>query len=159
MLHSGKGLLPPPVIGQRCIIPTTDSKLLGTPVGGYSSWQSPINDFKCTYKWIGRPLFWSLKYGQLYGPPDDLTCQHKRPNRLRTTTNAACIRGTKLASGDRTGYLRSWTARPFRISYIRVHISELCIFLREAQPVCRSYGAQVLNSGGGYTRPGRLPHY
>ena len=91
--------------------------------------------------------------------PGDLACQHKRPNRLRTTTNAACIRGTKLASGDRTGYLRSWTARPFRISYIRVHISELCIFLREAQPVCRSYGAQVLNSGGGYTRPGRLPHY
>ena len=69
-LHTAlrKGLLGPPVIGQRCIVPTSGSKLLGTPMAGYSSWPSPINAFTYTYKWLSQPLFWSLKYGQLCTP-------------------------------------------------------------------------------------------
>ena len=37
-------------------------------MAGYSSWPSPKNGSKCTYKWVGRPLFWSLKYGQSSQP-------------------------------------------------------------------------------------------
>ena len=68
----------------------------------------------------------------------DLTCQHKHPNRLRNTANAACIRRQHRSPKKRT-------AGPFWL-FPPVHVSELLIFLRGAQPVCRSYGAQVLNS-------------
>ena len=123
-------------------------------MAGYSSWPSPINDFKCTYKWLGQPLFWSLKYGQLCTPDSGtvnqvtFTYQHKRPNRLRNTTNAACIRRQHRSPKKLDG-------RPI-LNFLRVHISKLLILLREAQPVCRSCGAQVLNSNvvGGCRRPG-----
>ena len=67
--------------------------------------------------------------------PDDITCQHKRPKRLRNTTNAACIQRTQLASGYCTGHRRSWTAGPF-CCYESTYISEL-VFLRRAQPLYR----------------------
>ena len=77
--------------------------------------------------------------------PGDLTCQHKRPNRLRTTTNEPFMRKQHKSPKKLDG-------RPILNSYEQnflrfyIHISELLVFLREAQPVCRSYGAQVLNS-------------
>ena len=49
--------------------------------------------------------------------PGDLTCQHKRPNRLRNTAKSAFIRRMQLAPGDSTSHLRSWTACSFWISY------------------------------------------
>ena len=86
--------------------------------------------------------------------PGDLTCQHKRPNRLRTTTNEPFMRKQHKSPKKLDG-------RPILNSYEQnflrfyIHISELLVFLREAQPVCRSYGAQVLNSVvGGCPRPG-----
>ena len=134
-------MLPPPVIGQRCIVPTSGSKLPGTPTGGYSSSPSPINGFIFTYVLLGRPLFWSLKYGQLCTPDGGtvnqvtLPVNTKQPKRLRNTTNAACIQRTQLASGYCTGHRRSWTAGPF-CCYESTYISEL-VFLRRAQPLYR----------------------
>ena len=99
-LHTAlrKGLLGPPVIGQRCIVPMSGSKLLGKPMAGYSSWPSPLNGSKCTYKWLGQYLFWSLKYRHLCTPNGG--CQPGVTSPVNTNAridyeplrkNAACI--------------------------------------------------------------------
>ena len=54
----------------------------------------------------------------------DLTCQHKRPIRLRNTTS----RRTQIASGDSTSHLSSWTAGPFSVSYESTYPSFLYFF-------------------------------
>ena len=122
-MYSGKGLLPPPVIGQRCIVPTSGSKLLGTPMAGYSGLSSPANGCKCTYKRIGQPIFWSLKYGQLCTPDDEIVNNvilSVNTNALKCyktlpTTNAVGIRRTQLACGGSTGHLKCWTAGAIRV--------------------------------------------
>ena len=81
-------------------------------MAGYSSWPSPINDFKCTYKWLGQPLFWSLKYGQLCTPCGGTVNQVTLPINTSARVDYETIR-KQLASGDITGHLKSWTAGPF----------------------------------------------
>ena len=81
----------------------------------------------CTYKWLGRPLFWSLKCWQLcvvhtrwpVSTRCNLTCQHRRPNGLRNTTTAACIRRQHRSPKKLDG-------RPI-LNFLRVHISELLV--------------------------------
>ena len=65
LLHSRKGLLLPPVSDQQCIMPMSGSKHPGTPTAGHSSWPSPLNGLKSTYKYLGQPIFRSVKYWQL----------------------------------------------------------------------------------------------
>ena len=65
--------------------------------------------------------------------------------------SAACIRRAQLTSGERS--LHPETARSPKqldgrpiLNFLRVHTSELLMFLREVKPICRSHGAQFLNS-------------
>lgn len=68
----------------------------------------------------------------------DLTCQHKRPNRLQNTTHATCAEHS-------TGHQINWTAGPF-CTLFPVHMPEFLV-LCGSQPDCRLYGAQVLICG------------
>ena len=81
--------------------------------------------------------------------PGDLTCQHKRPNGLRNTTNAACIRRQYSRS-----QVISEVRRPAQSEFLTSPHIRFLIFLGEAQPVCRSYGAKVLDNVGGCPRTG-----
>ena len=72
------------MIGQRCLVHTAGSKLLGAPMVGYSRWPSPLNGFKTTYKWLGQPLSRSLKYRQLCTP--DGGCQRGVTSPVNTNT-------------------------------------------------------------------------
>ena len=98
---SEKACCPPLTIGQRCIVPTSGSKLLGTPVAGYSSWTSPINGLRCTFKLLGQPLSWSLKYGQLCTPDGETVNQVTLPVNTNARINYETLR-TQLASGERS---------------------------------------------------------
>ena len=91
----------PPVIGQRCIVFTSGSRILGILIAGYSSQPSPINGSTRTYKWLGQPHFWSLKCGQLC--TRDGGCQPGVT--LPVNTNARIDYETlraQLASGERS---------------------------------------------------------
>ena len=95
-----KACCPPPLIGQRCIVPTSCSKLLLTPFAGYSSWSSLINGFKCTYKWLGQPRFWPLKYGQLCVPDGGTINQVTLPVNISARIDYETLR-TQLVSSER----------------------------------------------------------
>ena len=69
-------------------------------MGGYSSTQSPMNDLKCTYRWLGRALFRSQKYGQLCTPDGETVNQVTLPVNTNARMDYETSR-TKLAPGDR----------------------------------------------------------
>ena len=137
------------MIGQQCIVATSGSKLLGIPTVGYSSWPSPISGSKCTYEWLSQPLFWSLKYGQLCTPDGGTVNQVTLPVNTNARIDYGALR-TQLASGERslhpkTTQVTSDDGRPAHPEFLSgQHIRTS--YLREAQPVCRSCGAQVLDS-------------
>ena len=101
----------PPVIGQRCIVFTSGSRILGILIAGYSSQPSPINGSKRTHKWLGRPLFWSLKYGQLCTRDDGCQPGVTLPVNTNARIDYETIR-TRLASGERS-------LHPASAAYIR----------------------------------------
>ena len=115
-----------------------------TPMAGYSSWPSPINGFKCTYKWLGQPLFWSPKYEQLCTPDGGCQPGVTLPINTNARIDYETLR-TQLASVDSTGHLANRTAGPFWTCDESTYANFVYdIFLREAHLVCRSCGAQVL---------------
>ena len=54
-----------------------------------------------TYKWLGQPLFWSLKYGQLCTPDGETVNQVTLPVNTNARINYETLR-TQLASGERS---------------------------------------------------------
>ena len=71
-------------------------------MGGYSSWPSPINKRLQVYlyNWLGRPLPWSLKYGQLCTPDGRSVNQVTLP--VNTNARIDYETRTQLASGERS---------------------------------------------------------
>ena len=104
-------------------------------MAGYSRWPSPINNgFKCTctYKWLGQPLFWSLKYRQLCTPDGGTVNQVILPVNTNARMDYETLR-TRLASGDSTAGRRSsqkFDGRP-SLNFLRVHISDFLYFLEK----------------------------
>ena len=146
-MHSGKGLLGHPVIGQRCIIPTSGSELLqiGTPMGGYSWTSWPSSSQVSVYLSITRSTCFLVTEIQTVVhtrwrdcQPDYLTCQHKRPDRRMKhcgrslhPANAACIRRQYRSPKTLDG-------RPI-LNILRVHIYIRTSYISSWSSACLSF--------------------
>ena len=142
--HSRKGLPLPPVSDQRCIVLMMSPKLQGTPKAGHSSLPSPLNGLKCTYKYLGQPTVWSLKYWQLCTPdgePVNLMTRHVNTS-ARTAYETL---QTQFASSERRLHPEAVqvTLEVGRQAHSECltdpHVQSLCIYTSSRSSACLSF--------------------